>query len=227
MSEERAPRLERILERTARKVSGGGLHPLELLERVEAACRGAVRDGVAPNVLEVALSPRDYASLRPALRAIMDEAHAVLDGAERAHGWSRLGERNVSFRADAGVADGAPAVATRFSDLRSTGRQPKTGATSRIRRHRGMSLVVDGVRVPLTHTPFVIGRGPASDLVIASLAVSRRHAVIELVGGRLVMRDLNSRNGLNVAGQSLAEAELLPGVPIVLGEVEIVLERET
>ena len=37
MSEERSPRLERILERTARKVSGGGLHPLELVERIEAA----------------------------------------------------------------------------------------------------------------------------------------------------------------------------------------------
>jgi pSer/pThr/pTyr-binding forkhead associated (FHA) protein len=124
------------------------------------------------------------------------------------------------------VPDGAPVITTRFSDLRSSGAAADLGVTNRITRHRGAFLVVDGAPVGLTHTPFAIGRGPGNDLVIASLSVSRRHAVIESRGGRFFMRDLNSRNGLKVAGQECRETELLPGVPIVLGEVEITLERE-
>lgn len=226
MSEERSPRLERILERTARKVSGGGLHPLELVERIEAARSAAVRDGVAPNVFDVALSPGDYRSLKGALRAIGEEAAAVLDAADRRHGWTHLGERRISFHEDASAPDGAPAIAARFSDLRTAAAPVVTGATSRIARHRGVSLVVDGAKVGLTHTPFVIGRGPGNDLVIASLSVSRRHAVIEARRGRFFIRDLDSRNGLSVGGQAMSEAELTPGIAVSLGEVEIALERE-
>ncbi len=215
-----------MLERTARKMSGGGLHPLELIERIAAACGAAVRDGVAPNVLNVALSPRDFGSLRSALPAIGHETGVALDATERRHGWSRLGARRLSFRQGAGVPDGRPAITTRFSDLRSSPAPADVRVTNRITRHRGAFLVVDGARVGLTHTPFAIGRGPGNDLVIASLSVSRRHAVIESREGGFFMRDLNSRNGLKVAGQEVRETELRPGVPIVLGEVEITFERE-
>ena len=41
MSDERVSRIERMLEQTARKVSGGGLHPLEILQRVQDAVEAA------------------------------------------------------------------------------------------------------------------------------------------------------------------------------------------
>jgi len=46
------------------------------------------------------------------------------------------------------------------------------------------------------HQPFVvIGRDPTTDLLLASRRVSRRHAYLQLVGGRLFCVDLGSRTG--------------------------------
>lgn len=224
MTEERTPRLERILERTARKVSGGGLHPLELLERIEGAWRAEVRDRVAPNIIEVGLAPGDYRRLRSALPALQREAGAMLDGTERREGWRRLDERTITFKAYADVQEGAPSVSARFGDLRRGDTKAEGRTTGRITRHQGVALVVDGHRSALSHTPFVLGRGPGNDLVIPSLSVSRRHAVIESRSGRFFIRDLESRNGLVIRGETVSEAELLPGMAVVLGDVEISLD---
>src|SRR5512134_3972179 len=49
----------------------------------------------------------------------------------------------------------------------------------------------------------VIGRGTEASLLVNDQAVSRRHAVVLLSGGRAVVRDLGSRNGTSVNGERL------------------------
>ena len=56
-----------------------------------------------------------------------------------------------------------------------------------------------------TRFPFVIGRGPDSDLRLCDPALSRRHCVLDLRDGRLVVGDLESRNGTEVNGQRVSE----------------------
>ena len=93
-------------------------------------------------------------------------------------------------------------------------------------RLRGKSLVLDdGARAPLTHVPFVIGRGPGNDLVLASFAVSRRHAEVVDIGGRLVLRDLGSRNGIVVDGRRVNEVALVYGLRVTIGDVTFWLEE--
>lgn len=76
-------------------------------------------------------------------------------------------------------------------------------------------LAIDGphgVRLPALDRPLRIGRAPDSDLLLADAQVSRRHALIEPRGDRLLLRDLGSRAGTEVngelvpAGKSLALA---------------------
>lgn len=76
--------------------------------------------------------------------------------------------------------------------------------------------------------PFVIGRSNANDLVIIDKEVSRRHALIDCIGGIYVIEDLNSRNGILVNQKSRGRALLRSGDIISFGGVDVVfyLERQ-
>ena len=76
--------------------------------------------------------------------------------------------------------------------------------------------------------PFVIGRSNANELVIIDKEVSRRHALIDCIGGIYVVEDLNSRNGIRVNQKRRARALLRSGDIISFGQVDVVfyLERK-
>lgn len=53
-----------------------------------------------------------------------------------------------------------------------------------------------------------IGRDPSSDLVLEDPRISRHHARVERHGTAWLLRDLDSKNGVEVDGRKVAEAEL-------------------
>lgn len=71
-----------------------------------------------------------------------------------------------------------------------------------------------------------LGRGPQNDVVLTdpTKAVSRVHAELRIEGGKYVLADLDSRNGLWVRGRRQATIPLEPGVPITIGTYTIVLQ---
>jgi hypothetical protein len=225
MTDERTPRLERLLEQTARKL-GGALHPIEVLQRVGDAVEGAARDGVAPNEIRLAFHPADYDRYRPALPRLRDEIVRLLDDVERRRGLRRIGDRTVAFESSDVVTEGSPAILARFVDTGHREQPALPGATRRLTRQRGLVLVLgDGSRIRVTHTPFTIGRAPGNDLVLPTLAVSRRHAELVALDDGFALRDLGSRNGLVVDGERCDSAPLLPGRPVTVGDVQLTLEH--
>jgi len=54
---------------------------------------------------------------------------------------------------------------------------------------------------------FVIGRDRGSHLRLGSANVSKRHAAVEIRGGRAYLRDLGSTNGTQLNGETLRDAE--------------------
>ena len=226
MTQERGPRLERLLEQTARFISGGGLHPVEVLQRVETAVLEAARDGVAPNAVRVQFHAQDYARYEPALADLRAEIFTLVERIERREGLRRIGGQLVEFEQAEGVPAGLPAVSAFFADTAHRSAAPPVGATQVIRRLRSATLVFgDGTRVRLTHTPFRIGRGPGNDLVYPHLTLSREHAeIVSSPRGGLVLRDRGSRNGIVLDGERVPEAELRPGRRFWLGDVELWLE---
>jgi tetratricopeptide (TPR) repeat protein len=80
------------------------------------------------------------------------------------------------------------------------------------RPQRGtVRLRIDGRAVAVVgRLPCVLGRSDA-ELVVRGTGVSRRHAELALEDGRLVVRDLDSRNGTLVSGLPIARSLALTG----------------
>ncbi len=218
-------RLERFFERAAGLGASPALHPARLFQAVEEAARGSRRDGSMANAYRLTLSSRDA--------AFFDEHRGEFEGAIR----EVLAEISAELRASPpaewvvevveGDAGGGLGVEASFRNAVMVGGAPApAGATTAIRRHSGKFLVVEGYgKVPLTHTPFVVGRGRDCDLTIPDLSISRRHARIEVgPDGRLFIRDMGSRNQLTVHGGKLAEVALTPGLVVELGGTRVWLE---
>jgi pSer/pThr/pTyr-binding forkhead associated (FHA) protein len=66
-----------------------------------------------------------------------------------------------------------------------------------------------------------IGRSPAADILLDDPSVSRRHAVVVHRGGRTVLLDDRSLNGVFVNGDRVGEAALRDGDTIAIGHVSL------
>jgi len=79
--------------------------------------------------------------------------------------------------------------------------------------------------VPVTAAGVVVGKDPACDAPIDDPYVSARHLRIEPRGGGWHVVDLGSTNGTFISGARVSQAQLPLGVPVSLGDAELVLER--
>jgi hypothetical protein len=78
----------------------------------------------------------------------------------------------------------------------------------------------------LTHSVTVVGRAADADLRINDPSVSRRHAEIRQEGGRLVVADLGSTNGVRVNSSPVTKAELTNGDRVEIGTTMFLFRRD-
>jgi hypothetical protein len=79
----------------------------------------------------------------------------------------------------------------------------------------------------LGESPVVIGRDQQCDVPIADLKISRRHCILEpLGGGRWRLRDLGSGNGTRVNGEEVDVSELAPEDVIEVGDAKVLYAGE-
>ncbi len=70
-------------------------------------------------------------------------------------------------------------------------------------------LVLEGREVQLVEGENVLGRDPDAALWIDHPSVSRRHASIQVAGGKATLEDLGSKNGTFLGGKKLARKTVL------------------
>ena len=95
-----------------------------------------------------------------------------------------------------------------------------------------MNLVIiegpnDGQILPVTHSPFVMGRGTDCDVLLHDSQASRRHAELRRSEHGWVLVDLGSTNGTFAGGQRLAAGVPYPltaGVSFVIGHTTCELQ---
>jgi DNA-binding NtrC family response regulator len=73
----------------------------------------------------------------------------------------------------------------------------------------------------------VIGRDASADVIFDRGQVSRRHAEIERCGPVILLRDLDSKNGVNINGKRIRSQELNAGDVVRLGDVVAVVVAAT
>ncbi len=225
---ENTPRLERFLEGAARIASGSGLHPLVVLQQVEAAAVGSLRDGTMANAYRVALAPSDLKQLGGGDVQLRDAVRRTLEEVRDSRGARTPAAWQIELVADEQRRPGSVGVEAAFRNAQQASRTAPQGATEVVTRQRGKRLIVEGVgSVQLTHTPFTIGREATCDMIIVDMAISRRHARVEADGsGQLVLRDLGSRNKMVVDGVLHEHVLLQPGLRVRLGGTTIWLEAD-
>ncbi len=72
---------------------------------------------------------------------------------------------------------------------------------------------------PIKEGQHTLGRSPSCDLKIASNSVSKEHATLLSAGGKLIISDLDSRNGTFVNGVKIQNQRLNPGDKLSLHDV--------
>ncbi|MDR1967831.1 MAG: FHA domain-containing protein [Burkholderiaceae bacterium] len=85
-------------------------------------------------------------------------------------------------------------------------------------------ISVDGIFVKefrLSKDRSTIGRRPNNDIVIDHLAISGKHAALQLADGQAVLEDLGSTNGTYVNGEAIRKQALAHGDVIMIGKYKI------
>ncbi len=77
---------------------------------------------------------------------------------------------------------------------------------------------------PLGKKTLTVGRNPMADIFLEDLSVSRDHAMIRPVEGRVEIADLNSRNGVEVNGKRVKTQVLRAGDKVAIGKCLFVVE---
>ena len=78
-----------------------------------------------------------------------------------------------------------------------------------------------GEREVLLIDTVAVGRDPRCDISLADPLLSRRHAEFVASGEIVIVRDLNSRNGILVNGRRLPEAVLRPGDVVQIAQLAV------
>jgi len=86
------------------------------------------------------------------------------------------------------------------------------------------SVHLAGTKLNIDRPVLTIGRGLDNDLVLDDQQVSRHHAELRQVGGKVCIRDLKSTNGTMVNGKRVVECVLGNGDNLSLGGLEFVFE---
>src|SRR5262249_10130993 len=75
----------------------------------------------------------------------------------------------------------------------------------------------DGPRILVDKPLLLLGRHPECDIQIESRKISRRHCCIAQIHDYLVVRDLDSTNGIRINGVRVVEGKLKPGDELTIG----------
>lgn len=82
----------------------------------------------------------------------------------------------------------------------------------------------NGPRIELKRDISVLGRTAGCDILIDHESLSRRHAVLVMTDGLVVVRDLITTNGTRVNGQRVRWAALMPNDRISFGAIRFRIE---
>jgi hypothetical protein len=208
-----------------------------------------------PNEYTIYLSPGDSEQFSSFEDSLRDELQDYLSEHARRERYVLLTPPRVKFEIDADLDIGVFGIATRLvrgsrpAPEGAPVEQPSPGATQVYKavvpptdgaetppavaqgpegaevRQTGV-LTVAGHRHELHGDRVVIGRSKDCDIQVPDPNVSRRHAEVRRDGDGYLLVDLDSTNGIEVAGKRVKRLELHDGERFTVGSTEFVFSQE-
>jgi ABC transport system ATP-binding/permease protein len=114
--------------------------------------------------------------------------------------------------------DAAPTIPLRT--LQEQGRAPNLDA-AQAGRLFVLTTNLAGMEFRLDRASLVIGRTEENDIILNHASISRHHAKVVRDGDRYTVVDLQSANGVRVAGESYERVDVQPGDIVELGHVKL------
>jgi hypothetical protein len=236
-------RLGGLVEGAFAKAFKGEVHPAEIagaLQREADNKKNVVaRDRIlVPNEYVVELGAKDFQRLEEWSEPLGEELSAMVREHAAEAGYSFVGPVKVGFERGDGIGTGVFRV--RSSAVAGADPQPQPAAAARStggprpapagaypqRPRLIVSVGDDESAYFLTHPVTVLGRAAECDLQVDDPGVSRRHAEIRYVDGKVGVFDLGSTNGIKVNGRAVERAELEDGDRIDLGSSTLIFRRD-
>ncbi len=202
--------LETVIDGGLARMTGGGVHPLEIARRLQSEMADGRLLGTdapyVPNRYVVTLADVEMERLGDVAAEIAGELGRHLEEYAAQQGWA-FGD-GVTVRLQGGGQPGRMAIARAFDE-----------------RAPGARLLVEGGQAGGGGFEIgeraVIGRDPDCEVVLPEATVSRRHAEMEWTYRGYRLRDLGSRNGTFVNAEEVEEALLADGDLIEVGLVQL------
>lgn len=208
-----------FIERAFGNMFPSDLEPAQIARKLVAVMESRTRSGesalVAPSRYDVSVNPADYDRLS-AHRTYLEREWAALlrDVAAR-----------VGIRFE--TASGAPVVTLNKDESMLPGAIDVAVPEAQPRADRFLLRLVDGLPAGAEYTVAArsrVGRSRDNEIFIADPSVSRKHAVLEVLDERLVVRDSGSTNGTFVNGERVQVRTLQPGDVVAFGKTQLRVE---
>ena len=222
--------IERVVEGSIGRLLPGKIQPAEIARRLERELivqQVVSIDGpIAPNAFRVSLNPADHANFEGYQDHLEAELADWIEGLCDERSLNTVGPISIQIASDNRV----PRRSLRVSAAMLAAQHDEVPMLEPMVETVEYALEVGwnrgGSRKIVLREGFtIVGRAPASDVVIDDPSVSRFHARLELSGRRLDIRDLDSTNKTRVNGHVVTASPLEAGDQIHFGSVEARISR--
>jgi len=168
---------------------------------------------IAPNHFIVDLAKHDYSRMQDYLKTLELEFVQLATQHANFQNYTLTGDVAVTVMQDKDLEAGVFRVS--FEQIAAS-----TSVVATAPQSDGHSITIRGVTHLLGKPINRIGRSIDADIVINDPAISRIHAEIT-IGTEVILRDLNSTNGVWLNNERISQIELTGATKFNLGSIEI------
>jgi hypothetical protein len=216
-----------FIERAFANMFPADLEPAQIARKLVATMEARTQTSdsgmAAPSRYTVYVHPSDFDRLLAHRAYLEDEWSALLGDVAQRVGIRFAGPPRVTLGQSDRIVPGATDVRAIDEIADETAPHPRAdGRTFVLRVLKGMPA--DGAFSVSGATR--VGRKPEMDIFLVDPSVSRNHALLDVHGGELVVRDAGSTNGTFVNGERVQLRALRSGDRIAFGNTEMLVEAQ-
>lgn len=219
---------QRLVEGSFSRLLGGQLQALDLAAHLARSMEDNQLTGLAPDVYTIHLHPQTYTAVSKQNPQLIPDLTAYMEQLAQHSNLTLISTPDIRITTDPNLPRFAVNVQaehgqTKAQSTQIHSRQAAIDEISAAVYSLDAFLILEGRRHVALDKPIVtLGRRVDNDVVLESVAVSRRHAQLRWRYSRFVLYDLSGRGRTAVNGETVTECVLQPGDVINLGGTLII-----